>query len=118
METFPAGGPPLRWKQSLGGGYSGPAVSQGKVFVMDRIATDVDPTTVKDLHEGKPPKNVNFVRQLLPGKERGVCLKESDGSLLWKHEYDRPYTTVAIYAMAPRLRLHSIGIRAASFGVH
>ena len=38
-ETFPANGPKLLWKQTVGGGYSGPAVASGCVIMMDRLAT-------------------------------------------------------------------------------
>jgi outer membrane protein assembly factor BamB len=102
IERFPDKGPVLRWKSSLGGGYSGPAVAAGKVFVMDRIAADTDPQKAKLLHEGTPPRNENFLRKLLPGRERMVCLDEADGRQLWSHEWDCPYTTVAIYAIGPR----------------
>jgi len=27
VERFPAGGPPVRWRVEVGGGYSGPAVA-------------------------------------------------------------------------------------------
>ena len=37
VDTFPKDGPPLRWKTPIGSGYSGPAVTGGRVFVMDRI---------------------------------------------------------------------------------
>ena len=102
IEKFPEKGPRLRWKASLGGGYSGPAVAAGRVFVMDRVAGELDPGKAKLLHEGKPPRNENFLRKLLPGKERLVCLAETDGRKLWAHEWDCPYTTVAIYAIGPR----------------
>ena len=32
-----------------------------------------------------------FTRGRLAGSERILCLRESDGKLLWKHEYDCPY---------------------------
>ena len=102
IQTFPDGGPRLRWKTSTGGGYSGPAVADGRVFLMDRL------TKVRDLRSGKlirdrnPLNNDNFVRRLLPGEERVLCLRESDGKILWSHRYDCPYTTVATYAIGPR----------------
>ena len=102
IEKFPEKGPRLRWKAKLGGGYSGPAVAAGRVFVMDRVAAELDPGKAKLLHEGKPPRNENFLRKLLPGKERLVCLDETDGRQVWAHEWNCPYTTVAIYAIGPR----------------
>ena len=66
LDSFPDGGPKELWRTKLGGGYSGPSVANGKVFVMDRIADDIDPKTAKILNEGDPPKNLNFLRKLLP----------------------------------------------------
>ncbi len=103
MESFPAGGPPLRWRTPIGSGYSGPAVADGRVFVMDRIKAEVDPTKAELLNQADSPINANFERRLLPGTERVVCLDESDGKILWTHAYDCPYTTVGDYAIGPRV---------------
>ena len=37
VEKFPAGGPKKLWSVPVGGGYAGPAVAGGKVYVADRI---------------------------------------------------------------------------------
>lgn len=103
IDSFPDGGPKVLWRTKLGGGYSGPSVANGRVFVMDRIADGIDPKTAKILNEGEPPKNLNFLRKLLPGKERVVCLDEKTGKELWSHQWDCPYTTVEIYAIGPRV---------------
>ena len=86
-EMFPPNGPELAWKKSIGGGYSGPAVAAGYVILMDRVVT---PTSSNEnfVHDGEIPRNKNFVRQRLPGKERVLCFRESDGEPLWQHEYD------------------------------
>src|SRR5687768_6054795 len=36
LERFPAQGPTVRWRVPIGGGYAGPAVAGGKVYVTDR----------------------------------------------------------------------------------
>ncbi len=36
LDRFPDGGPRQRWSVPVGGGYGGPAVAAGRVFVMDR----------------------------------------------------------------------------------
>lgn len=100
IDSFPEDGPPLRWSTPIGGGYSGPAVVDGRVFVMDRIA-ETKLNDGKVLHE-KPPQNTNFLRRLIPGSERVVCLDEATGKPIWTHEYDCPYSTVALYAIGPR----------------
>ncbi len=69
---------------------------------MDRVAESIDPTKAKVLHEGPPPRNPNFLRKLLLGKERLLCLEEATGRVLWVREWDCPYTTVATYAIGPR----------------
>ena len=79
-----------KWRVPIGGGYSGPAVANGRVFVMDRqLAKD---TT--------NPANA-FSRGEIPGTERVVCLNEKDGKILWTHEYDSAYTVS--YAAGPRV---------------
>ena len=35
VEKFPKGGPKVLWRTPIGGGYAGPAVAGGKVFVTD-----------------------------------------------------------------------------------
>jgi outer membrane protein assembly factor BamB len=80
VEKFPAGGPKVRWRTPLGGGYAGPAVANGRVYVQDRqLARGI-----------KNPDNP-FQRGDIAGSERVLCLNEKDGQLLWKHEYDCPY---------------------------
>ena len=36
LKKFPIAGPPLNWRVPVGGGYAGPAVADGRVFIMDR----------------------------------------------------------------------------------
>ncbi len=80
LEKFPAGGPKIRWHADVGQGYSGPAVAGGRVYLTDQI-----------LAEGARNPNNAFGRDSVPGKERVLCLDESTGKLLWKHEYDCTY---------------------------
>jgi len=103
IDSFPPAGLPLRWKTAIGAGYSGPAVADGRVFVLDRVDTSIALHEGKHLHKDTPPDNSNFVRRLLPGKERIVCLDETNGNVLWTHKYDCPYTMVATYATGPRV---------------
>ncbi|MBV9125087.1 MAG: PQQ-like beta-propeller repeat protein, partial [Planctomycetes bacterium] len=89
LERFPEQGPPIRWRTPVGGGYSGPAVAEGRVFVTDRV-----------LPEGTSNPRNAFARSATPGKERVLCLDEATGKVLWKHEYDCPYTVS--YPAGPR----------------
>jgi hypothetical protein len=91
LEKFPPGGPKVLWRAPVAGGYTGPAVADGRVYVMDRVV----PPGVKDPTEG-------FVRRKepIPGTERVLCFSAADGKLLWKHEYDCPYYLG--YPLGPR----------------
>ncbi len=89
LDKFPKDGPQVRWRTPIGGGYAGPAVAKGRVYVTDRV-----------LKEGaKDPAN-QFARGKTPAVERVLCLNEADGKILWKHEYDCPYTIS--YPAGPR----------------
>ena len=71
VETLPAtkdGLLPRVWSTPLGEGYSGPAVSNGKVFITD--FTD---------------------RDMSHGRERVLCLDAATGGVLWTHAYPVRY---------------------------
>src|SRR6478672_10977612 len=57
LEKFPAGGPLVVWRTPIAGGYAGPAVAGGRLFVTDYVTKE----------------NVridNFDRQVFTGIER------------------------------------------------
>ena len=89
VETFPAGGPPIRWRVKIGGGYAGPAVVGNRIFVTD-----------KQLPQGVQNPDNPFNRTRTPATERVLCLDDKDGSIVWKHEYECPYTVS--YPAGPR----------------
>jgi outer membrane protein assembly factor BamB len=80
LDKFPKGGPKVRWRTPIGGGYAGPAVVKDRVYVTDRL-----------LPEGVENPENPFAADLVPGKERVLCLDEASGKIRWKHEYDCPY---------------------------
>ena len=80
LDKFPDGGLKVRWRTPIGGGYAGPAVVKDRVYVTDRVLPD----------GVKNPDNP-FATDRVPGTERVLCLDESSGKILWKHEYDCPY---------------------------
>ena len=89
VDTFPADGPPVRWRAKIGGGYTGPAVAKGKVYLMDRQVAE----------KTKAPGNA-FARGVIPGTERVLCLNALDGNVVWEHRYDCTYTMS--YSTGPR----------------
>ena len=81
LDTFPAGGPKELWRVAIGGGYAGPAVAAGKVYVADKKLTD----------GAKDPGNPFDVSKT-DSSERVLCLDAKTGKEIWKYEYDCPYT--------------------------
>jgi outer membrane protein assembly factor BamB len=88
LQKFPAGGPKVLWRAPVDGGFSGPAVAGGKVYVMDYV-TSVD--------RSKPGASS---RKPIHGKERLVCFNAPDGKKLWEHAYDCEY--FVSYETGPR----------------
>jgi outer membrane protein assembly factor BamB len=89
VEKFPPQGPAVRWRAPIGGGFAGPAVAGGRVYVTDRI---------RDERASDPLSP--FKRGETPSKERVLCLNEADGKTLWTHEYPCVYTVS--YPAGPR----------------
>lgn len=88
LDAFPAGGPKKLWSVPVHGGYSGPAVAAGKVYVTDYARAGGDAGN-------NPAKMAEST-----GKERVLCLDAKTGKELWKHEYDCPYKVS--YPAGPR----------------
>jgi len=88
VKSIPAAGLPVKWQIDVQGGYSGPAVANGRVYLMDY-----------ERREGAVANAPNQ-RTTLAGRERVLCLDERTGTLLWKHEYECPYAIS--YASGPR----------------
>ena len=81
IESFPKGGPKVVWRTPIAGGYAGPAVAGGKVYVTDRV-----------LAKGaKNPDDPFDLKNKIASTERVLCLDQKTGKELWKHEYDCPY---------------------------
>lgn len=89
LAKFPADGPKVLWREKVAGGYAGPAVAAGRVYVHDFL-TNAD--TRKVSNPAARPK--------IDGRERLLCLDAKSGKLLWKHEY--PCTYKISYPAGPR----------------
>ncbi len=87
LEKFPKDGPKILWRTPIAGGYSGPAVANGRVFISDYVTKD-------------DVKVDNFKRKQFSGNERVLALDEKTGEVLWKHEYPVKYTIS--YPAGPR----------------
>ncbi len=78
----------VRWRVPVAGGYSGPAVADGRVFVMDYVRKS-----------GEAFNNPGR-RATLDGYERVLCFDAKTGKRLWSHQYHRPYNIS--YPAGPR----------------
>jgi outer membrane protein assembly factor BamB len=93
VDTLPAadsktGMLPRVWTAKIGSGYAGPAVANGRVFVLDRIAAE--------------------------NLERVLCFDVETGKELWKHPYDAKYTIS--YPLGPRATATVDGDRVYTLG--
>src|SRR5215470_107553 len=72
LTKFPRGGPKVVWRTPVGGGYAGPAVAGGKVYLMDR-----------QLARGVRNPDNQFSKDRLAGSERVLCLDAANGKQIW-----------------------------------
>ena len=89
ITTFPKQGLNILWRVPVGGGYAGPAVAGGRVFVTDFTPAAASP------RPGNP-----FQRIAQPGAERVVCIDQATGKVIWEHTSDVAYTMS--YSAGPR----------------
>lgn len=78
LDTFPKEGLKVLWRTPVRGGYAGPAVADGRVFVVDYLET-------------KRPRGI----------ERALALDEKTGKILWTREWEVNYGGIR-YAFGPR----------------
>ncbi len=80
MEKFPERGLTFDWRVPIHGGYAGPAVAEGRVFVTDFV----------------PAQSYG-----VQGVERAICLEEKTGKILWTVQWDVNYGSLS-YNFGPR----------------
>ncbi|MSR56444.1 MAG: pyrrolo-quinoline quinone [Planctomycetaceae bacterium] len=89
LRKFPDAGPKVLWRVPIAGGYAGPAVAGGKVYVVD-FATDAD------FRKLSAPQS----RPEVKGQERVLCFDAKTGKEQWKYAYDCKYSIA--YPAGPR----------------
>ncbi len=83
VDRFPEGGLQVTWRVPVKGGFSGPVVADGRVFVID--------------FEFLPGTRV------ADGTERLLALDEETGDVLWTHTWETTYRNLMLsYATGPR----------------
>lgn len=88
VESFPQSGLKVEWRVPVGLGYSGPAVVDDKVYVLDYV---------KD--SGEVVNNPGGTSKI-EGKERVLCVSAENGKTIWEYDYSCPYDIS--YAAGPR----------------
>ncbi len=101
VTKFPEGGPKILWRTPIAGGYSGPAVADGRVYITDYVTS-------------QNVKVDNFQREEYTGNERVHGLDEATGRVIWTHEYPVKYTVS--YPAGPRCTPTVDGDRVYSLG--
>jgi len=81
---------PIRWRAEIAGGYSGPTVANGRVYVTDRLTS---PTQVERVH----------------------CFDAMTGEKIWSYSYECRYRQVS-YPTGPRASVTVDNGRAYSLG--
>ena len=97
VERFPDEGPGVSWRVPIRGGFAGPVVADGRVFVLDYQETPGSRT--------------------MDGAERLLALDEETGERLWAHEWPAAYRNLhPTFANGPRAtpsvdgdRIHVVG---------
>ncbi len=77
--SIPEGGLPVAWRREVGLGYAGPAVADGRVYLVDYVKESGDVS------------NNPGTRDKLTGNERTLCLDAKSGELVWERSVPRKY---------------------------
>jgi outer membrane protein assembly factor BamB len=78
VDRFPEGGLQVLWRTPIRAGFAGPAVADGRVFIMDFVET-----------------------QRPRGTERALAVDEKTGGILWTQEWPVDYRGM-LYPIGPR----------------
>jgi len=81
IDKYPDEGAKVLWRTPIAGGFAGPVVANGRVYVADRV-----------LAKGaKNPDDPFDNKVKINSTERVLCLDARSGKEIWKHEYECPY---------------------------
>ncbi|MFM8708875.1 MAG: PQQ-binding-like beta-propeller repeat protein [Planctomycetia bacterium] len=79
VKAIPAAGLPVKWRVEVKGGYSGPAVAGGRVYLLDYERREGDVA------------NSPSDRTTLAGRERVLCLDAATGRVIWSKDFQKDY---------------------------
>lgn len=104
VDSIPAEGLSVKWRVPVAYGYSGPAVANGRVYVMDF-----------EKQSGEVANSPDGITKL-SGNERVLCFDALTGEPIWKHSYPQPYALS--YAAGPRCTPTVSGNKVYTLGAH
>ena len=81
VDKLPDAGPNVLWRVPVQAGYCGPAVANGRVYLLDRVAGKMP-----ELKRGERAGSAG-----VPGNERVLCLEARSGATVWEHTYECSY---------------------------
>lgn len=96
VQSFDDGDLPVAWRTPVKMGYAGPAVADGRVYLMDWELT-------REQQQAKEP-----------GTERLLCLDEATGDVIWEKAYPKVYRIS--YPFGPRTTCAVDGERVYALG--
>ena len=85
----------MKWRTPIKAGYAGPAVSEGRVFVVDFA-----PAGTEDPKDAAPGA-IGGALSLFRGTERALALDEETGRVLWSRSWPVDYVGI-MWAVGPR----------------
>ncbi len=88
IDSIPADGLTVKWRAPIAGGYAGPAVASGRVYLFDYVKSSGE--VINDPNR----------RAELDGSERISCFDAESGEELWQFQYECPYSIS--YPAGPR----------------
>ncbi len=112
--SWPAGGPKVLWTVKVGRGFAGPAIADGKVYLLDRVPNEKDVLRCLDLNTGEEVWTLDIPAPgLAPARsydgsratptvdgdcvyavgEMGdfICVNRRSGKLLWRRNLLKEY---------------------------
>lgn len=105
VDAFPKGGPKKLWSAAIHGGYAGPAVAAGKVYIADWAPAK----------DAARPKNPFDAETGVAGTERVLCFDAKNGGApLWMKEY--PVVYQVSYGAGPRCTPTVVGGKVYTLG--
>ncbi len=91
IERFPSNGPPVLWRVPIHPSYSGPAVADGRLFVLDRPPAAQGQAGPEGPAQAVPSAPASPSASPASASERVLCLDARTGQVIWEHAYPCPY---------------------------